>query len=499
MKKYLIVLCLCFFCRSELYAQQGVSNIWLLGYDSDAGAPPGGISHFDFISGSAVITYDSIGMEFRHTHANISDAQGNLLFYTNGVYIADATNDTMQNGSGINPGAYSNFVPDGHLLPQSALILKKPGSASEYFMFHNTMDSYPSFGSFGYQLYLSIIDMNGNNGLGSVVTKNFPIISDTINTGKLASCRHANGRDWWVICHRANTNMYYKLLITPQGVASISSQNIGAIRQWDSGQAKFSPDGSKFAYYHYFNGLDIMDFDRCTGDFSNCVSDVTLPFHPGNVGCEFSPNSQFLYVSNVFKVYQYDVTSANILASRMDVAVWDSFAQPGIPQLGAYLCLSQLAPDGKIYITTGNSTTYMGRINNPDVAGMACDVAQHSVVLPAYYFNTIPNHPNFFLGKIPGSPCDTITGVGIAEPEDLVMKLFPNPTNGLFTISFPVQQGSGLLQMFDVVGNKVKEEVISPWSQYKQIEITGLPDGIYFCKIKWDEVEGRVKVVKVTK
>ncbi|MBK6639966.1 MAG: hypothetical protein IPG39_01385 [Bacteroidetes bacterium] len=132
-----------------------------------------GISHFDFISGSAAITYDSVGMEFRHTHANISDAQGNLLFYTNGVFIADATNDTMQNGSGINPGAYSNLVPDGHLLPQSALILKKPGSASEYFMFHNTMDSYPSFGSFGYQLYLSIIDMNGNNGLGSVVTKIF--------------------------------------------------------------------------------------------------------------------------------------------------------------------------------------------------------------------------------------------------------------------------------------------------------------------------------------
>ena len=51
--------------------------------------------------------------------------------------------------------------------------------------------------------------------------------------------------------------------------------------------------------------------------------------------------------------------------------------------------------------------------------------------------------------------------------------------------------------MFDVVGNKVKEEVISPWSQYKQIDITGLPDGIYFCKIKWDKIEGRVKVVKV--
>ena len=125
MKKYLIVFCLFLLCRFDIAAQQGISNIWLLGYSS-SGVPPAGISHFDFISGGAVITYDSIGMEFNHTHANISDAQGNLLFYTNGVFIADATNDTMQNGSGINPGAYSNLVPDGHLLPQSALILKKP-------------------------------------------------------------------------------------------------------------------------------------------------------------------------------------------------------------------------------------------------------------------------------------------------------------------------------------------------------------------------------------
>ncbi|MBL0074057.1 MAG: hypothetical protein IPP34_20570 [Bacteroidetes bacterium] len=117
MKKYLIVFV--WFCCAvfDIAAQQGISNIWLLGYSS-SGVPPAGISHFDFISGGAVITYDSIGMEFRHTHANISDAQGNLLFYTNGVFIADATNDTMQNGSGINPGAYSNFVPDGHLIPQ---------------------------------------------------------------------------------------------------------------------------------------------------------------------------------------------------------------------------------------------------------------------------------------------------------------------------------------------------------------------------------------------
>ncbi|MBK8416826.1 MAG: hypothetical protein IPL22_21350 [Bacteroidetes bacterium] len=51
----------------------------------------------------------------------------------------------------------------------------------------------------------------------------------------------------------------------------------------------------------------------------------------------------------------------------------------------------------------------MGRINNPDVAGLACDVAQHSVVLPELIISIPFPIIRIFLGKIPGSPCDTIT------------------------------------------------------------------------------------------
>ncbi|MCB0849322.1 MAG: hypothetical protein KDC20_06170, partial [Bacteroidetes bacterium] len=61
---------------------------------------------------------------------NISDVSGNMLFYTNGYYIADATNDTMQNGSGLNPGAYANAFSDGFMIPQGALIIPKPLSSS---------------------------------------------------------------------------------------------------------------------------------------------------------------------------------------------------------------------------------------------------------------------------------------------------------------------------------------------------------------------------------
>jgi hypothetical protein len=500
MKKLLILL-VCLYLSQNSFCQQGISNIWLQGYDSNFGGPPGGINHIDFISGTPVISYDSLGMEFNHTHANISDSTGNLLFYTNGVYIADATNDTMQNGGGINPGAYSNFVPDGHLIPQGALIIKKPGWNSLYYMFHSSADNYPSTnGSVAYYLSLSVIDMSLNNGLGAVILKNQHIISDTLNTGKIHAVKHANGRDWWVVCHRVNSNKYYKLLVTPNGLPTVYSQNVGSFRQWDAGNAKFSPDGSLYAYYHYSNGLDIYYFDRCSGAYFAIAHD-TLPVIGGNVGLEFSANSQFLYISNILKVYQYEVTAGNILATKMEVAVWDSFYQPGIPGLGAYFCYPQLAPDGKIYITTGNSTTYMHRINNPDLPGLACDVEQHGVLLPAYYFNTLPNHPNYFLGKISGSPCDTVVDVGIDEPGDITVGIYPNPTNGNFMLSFPVQHVAGDIEVYDVNGKLVHRDYVAPWSQYKKVDISNFTNGIYMCRMRWPSSakasEDKVKSVRV--
>ncbi len=363
-------------------------------------------------------------------------------------------------------------------------------------MFHSSVDNYPTQGSLSHRLSLTVIDINGNFGLGSVILKNFPIISDTLNTGKITACRHANGRDWWVICHRANSNKYYKLLVTPYGLPSVNSQNIGSYRYWDAGQIKFSPDGSKLAYYHYHNGLDIMDFDRCTGIFSNSVTDTTLPYIQGNVGCEFSPNSQFLYVANILKVYQYDVYASNILATRTEVAVWDTFAQPGVQFLYAYLCIPQLAPDGKIYITTGNGTTYMGRINSPDSAGVACDVAQHSVLLSTYYFNTIPNHPNYFLSNIPGSSCDTIINLGINESEEIKIKVWPNPVIDFCTFSFPSQSNMGKLEISDCMGKVVFVEDIAAWSQFKQVDISMLKQGMYLCKISWNKYLANIKYVK---
>ena len=58
--------------NEKITAQQGINNNWLMGYSSWGGLPNGN-TLFDFFSGTPIINYDSLEMEFNHTHANISD------------------------------------------------------------------------------------------------------------------------------------------------------------------------------------------------------------------------------------------------------------------------------------------------------------------------------------------------------------------------------------------------------------------------------------------
>lgn len=479
---------------------QGLSNLWYMGYSSWAGPPTGGIN-IDFYTGVPVINYVSRPMDFNRTNANITDTMGNILFYTNGYYIADATDDTMQNGSNISPTSYYSVFPEGLVVPQACLILPKPGSSNLFYIFHSTLDNAPYYTKAHY-LYYSIIDMNLNSGKGAVTTKNFVLISDTLNAGKITACKHANGRDLWVVCHRFNSNNYYKFLLTPNGISSPVLQAIGSVRNIvDIGQAVFSPNGSKFTYFNAYytttGTLDIYDFDRCSGDFSN-PSVIIIPQCTGlGGGLAFSASSQYLYVSNIDTLYQFDVTVSNISASQITVAAWDSFYSPN-PPFATLFDLTQLAPDGKIYIGTGNSTFRMHIINYPDSLGLSCDVQQHSLILPAFYAGGIPNHPNYFLG------CDTMLGctcltTGISHtsqfPEGGV-KASPNPSNGVFTLQFPVQKTPGLLVVYDVFGNRVHNEYVAQWSQYKHVDIAALPRGIYLCKMKWGDKEASVKVIK---
>lgn len=60
--------------------------------------PPWGGVDIDFLGGTRVIDTVDRQIRFGRTSANITDPDGNLLFSTNGAYLANAVGVQMQGG-----------------------------------------------------------------------------------------------------------------------------------------------------------------------------------------------------------------------------------------------------------------------------------------------------------------------------------------------------------------------------------------------------------------
>jgi hypothetical protein len=476
---------------------QGVNNVWLMGYESVAGLPLGG-SRINFFSGVADTSYEFREMNFEQSNASICDILGNLLFYTNGIYVANATGDTMVNGSGLNPSPYtSSWSHDGLKIAQGQIVLPVPDDSMRYYLFHETLDSNGS-GDKVLKIFYSTIDMSLDNGRGEVVFKNIIVFQDTLVSSGLTSCKHANGRDWWILCHQYNSDMWFTLLITPAGILGPYTQHMGPVisEEWES-QAVFSPDGSKYARNQPNSEIDLFDFDRCTGLLSNPIHIPFLNDTSGGAGIAFSPNSKILYANYDKYLVQFDLLDADIPGSLDTIGVFDYFSDP-FPPLYASFYLSLLAPDGKIYINTGNSTRYFHVINSPDSLGTACNFQQHSLRIPTYNAFTIPNYPNYFLGAEGGTVCDSLP-TPISRLESLVnsFKIFPNPvgSNEGVTFIYNTLHEPAIISVFNIDGKEVAKYKLPQWSSLQHFRLPALSSGIYLARLTSKSIAENVKFV----
>lgn len=414
MKKTIYIIYL--LCISTLLFAQKHDNIWVLGYYGQNPHPILGGMIIDFNETPPLISDIDTGMDFNFTNASISDAEGNLLFYTNGIYIADASHEVMENGDSINNmGISQQYSSTGLPIPQGALILPFPENDSLYYVFHvPVIPDTNGLDAFIFKLNYSVVNVNKNNGNGSVIDKDVTIISDTLGFGKLTACKHANGRDWWILVRKDErfSRDVYRLLLTPQGVFNVGKQDAGPEIIYPNGavgNVVFSPDGTKYVSHEIrfnpLNAIDIYDFDRCTGELQH-LEHFTMDdsiFLTG--GASVSPDSRFLYIVTNVSIFQFDLWAADIEATRNVVAEYDGFigypypSKFGIPQIG---------PNGKILIASYATDTFMHVINTPNQPGLGSRVAQHSLGLPNLNDKSIPNFPNYRLGPLDGSPCDTL-------------------------------------------------------------------------------------------
>lgn len=475
--------------------QENLDNTWVFGQFWPSGNPLLEGSILDFSQEEVEISSFDCPIDMDFTNASICDAEGNLLFYTNGRFVMNAEHGFMENGDSLNGvDIIFNFSMRS---VQGAFILPAPGINSRYFIFHSGLRSYTvdeelhiTSGAF----YYSEVDFNNSNfPLGYVSNKNNLIIDDTLNYGKLTATKHANGRDWWILTSKWKNNKIYRYLLSPQGVIEKDFLDAGGIMKEGTGQAVFSPDGTKYVHSS-LAGVDevylsIFDFNRCDGILSNRNDNYFIE-QMSTLGVAFSSDSRYLYLVKTTEIVQFDTEAEDIWSSAVVVAEYDGFEAEILTEsqdtlyVPTRFFMAQLGPDGKIYINSPNHVPYLHVINEPDLQGIDCDVAQHSVLMPSLNRFSLPNFPNYRLGALEGSPCDTIppmvsTSTNLA---DLRVEIYPNPNDGAFTVSLGTEfESKTVFLVYNAVGEQVHEQACS--ASETIIRAEHLPQGLYFYEV----------------
>ncbi len=489
--------------QTELVAQRG--NIWCFGDSS-------GIN-FNSIPPTTLIS----SVKSRGSCSSISNSLGQLLFYycydpnsiltgqnpynNGGIYSKD--HQIMQNGDTIITGAWYS----------EGVIIPNPNAFNEYYLF--------TIGVTGnYGLYYSTIDIDQNNGLGAVTQKNIQLNSMKADDG-LTAVKHGNGRDWWVFFRKASlstsaSNTFYKYLITPSGITGPDTQSIGALTYINSYRYFFSNDGSKLGCVGYRGLIETYDFNRCTGILSNnrtIRQDLLTGQLPGGWSGEFSNDKSKLYVSD-HGIDSY-LLQFNLLDS-FPLSTVDTIAHLNYPQYTGGML--KLAPDNKIYWScawiNGSSfsypyadtsynvyNTYLSVINKPDSLGGSCDFQPYSFYLGGgRTYVGLPNNPNYDLGPLAGSICDTLS-VGLNEIPVYKNNLAVYYDAG-WQMAFVNAKGlkgkNAVLKLFNLNGQLITSLKGNSSGEYftADVNMQGLTNGMYIFQLSTDREVLTGKVIK---
>ena len=282
--------------------------------------------------------------------STMSDSDGNLLFYSDGVSVYTSGHTLMANGGGLLGSSSST---------QSCLVVPRP-LTNKYFIFTTSLTN---------GLKYSVVDMD----LNQVVTKNNSLL---LATEKVAATEHSNGTDYWVTSHTTGTTNYSTRQVSSTGIGSAVNTFIGSTHNTGIGYMKFSPNSEKLATAIYDEDIiDVFDFDNSTGILSNFLTITGFTYINGPYGLEFSSDSSKLYATDgaSTKVYQFDL-SYTATTDMVDNAIEVADISGG--NLGGI----QMAPDEKIYVADLDEPT-LHVIHDSNKLGVECSFQENDFVL----------------------------------------------------------------------------------------------------------------------
>ena len=334
--------CLLFILPSSAQQIQNASNIWYFG--DRAG--------LDFNTSPPTTLTDG-QLDTQEGVASVSDDNGNLLFYTDGITVWDRTHQPMPSANGTLDGHWSST--------QSAIIVPNLSDPDIYYIF--TTDELGGSDGLSYTVINMALPGNGSvpSPLGNVVGSQLNNQLITPVTEKIVGLIKPDYSGYWVVAHGWNNNNFYAYEITCDGLnANPVISSVGNVHSGASinsvGYMKATIDGQKLALVNRNSGtIDVYDFDNVNGIVSNELE--IKPNDPLIYGIEFSFSGDYLYIGGKDIISQFSMSSGILINIDID----DTSPIGGNNAIRAL----QLGPDKNIYVSVRNHK-YISAIYNPE-------------------------------------------------------------------------------------------------------------------------------------
>lgn len=306
--------------------------------------------------------------------SSISDANGNLLFYTDGLKVWDNTNQVRVTGLRGNKSS-----------TQSSIIVPVPAMSDEYYIL--TAD-----GASGTDHHIAATQININTwNAQSILLQGAFDVTSTSPTEKITAIQKDNCSDFWLltvvqektaITGGVGRGILRIFEITSSGIQHYSDTSLDETVR-DLGYLKASSDSKKIAFANWVaHTIILLDFDVVTGSINlitkQVISITTVPISLTNpqpnsqhsrcvYGIEFSPDNQFLYFTVISNASYVTGNKGRGYVYQLEIATSSLLLIDTYENNGTYYALGALqrGQDDKIYIAQ-SATRFLGVIENPN-------------------------------------------------------------------------------------------------------------------------------------